>query len=393
MSHLDNHRILKEYQHGFRKNHSCESQLISTIQDIAKEVDHRKQIDLIVMDFQKAFDKVPHQRLLSKLLSYGIRGKTHKWINVFLTNRKQRVVVEGEQSEWVTVDSGVPQGTVTGPLYFLIFINDLPDGLNSTCRLFADDCIIYDQVSSTEDAQMVQKDLDLLAEWQAKWQMDFNAKKCHVLHITHARNPLKYQYMLNNCPLPETKSHTYLGVDISNDLTWNAHVNKACAKANRTLGFLRRNLYDCAKKIKDMAYKTLVRPTLDYCSTVWDPHTQLLTNKIEAVQNRAARFVTRDYSRYSSVTAMKQKLDWEPLHLRRKVCRIATFREALAGRLSIPVRKVLRPVRRPLRNSSSSGFIAIPANKNCYKYSFLPRTIPEWNTLTAPTIDIQNTDT
>nr|XP_054775173.1 uncharacterized protein LOC129283361 [Lytechinus pictus] len=112
--------------------------------------------------FKTSFDKVPHQRLLSKLLSYGITGKTHRWISEFLTNRKQRLVVEGEQSEWVSVDSGVPQGTVTGPLFFLIYINDLPDGLNSTCRLSADDCIIYDQVSSMEDAHKVQNDLDRL---------------------------------------------------------------------------------------------------------------------------------------------------------------------------------------------------------------------------------------
>ena len=221
--------------------------------------------------------------------------------------------------------------------------------------------------------------------------MDFNAQKCHVLHITHARNPLKNQYTLNDSPLPETKSHTYLGVDISTDLTWNKHVDRTCAKANRTLGFLRRNLHDCAKKVKDMTYKTLFRPILDYCATVWDPHTQILTGRLEAVQNRAARFVTGDYSRHSSVTAMKNELNWETLQQRRKVSRISTFREALAGRLAIPVRKALRPVRRVLRNSPT--YIPIAANKNCYKYSFIPRTIPEWNLLPSSIIDIQNKDT
>ena len=120
---------------------------------------------------------------------------------------------------------------------------------------------------------------------------------------------------------------------------------------------------------------------------------KILTNKIEAIQNRAARFVTGDYSRYNSVSAMKQRLDWEPLQLRRKVSRVTTMREALAGRLSIPVRKVLSPVQRPLRKSSSISFIPISTNKNCYKYSFIPRTIPDWNSLTTSTIETKSTKT
>ena len=294
MSHLDTHNILCNQQHGFRKKHSCETQLLSTVHDISHELDQKRQVDVIIMDFQKAFDKVPHRRLLIKLWRYGIRGKAHKWIEQFLTKRKQRVVVEGEHSEWVNVDSSVPQGTVTGPIDFLLFINDLPDGLESSCRLFADDCILYTTVKGPQDADRLQRDLDRLTSWQDKWQMDFNAQKCFVLRISHAKKPFNFEYTLNNTKLEETKTHTYLGVDLSSDLKWNSQVEKICSKANRTLGFLRRNLYDCPAHIKEMAYKTLVRPTLDYCSSVWDPHTQTLTNKIEMIQNRAVRFITGD---------------------------------------------------------------------------------------------------
>jgi hypothetical protein len=335
------------------------------------------------MDFTKAFDKVPHIRLLLKLWRYGIRGKIHKWIEGFLTHRKQCVLIDGESSEWVKVESSVPQGTVTGPLDFLLFINDLPDNITTNVRLFADDCILYSTVAGPEDAGRLQQDLDTLTKWQTKWQMEFNPQKCYVMHITHARSPHQYTYSLNNTILNETTTHTYLGVDLTKDLTWNTHIDRITSKANKTLGFLRRNLYSCPQNIKDMAYKTLVRPIFDYCSTVWDPHTQILINKIEAVQNRAARFVSGIYSRNTSITAIKRDLHWEDLQTRRKVDRLVNFHQAVAGHLAIPVGNALRPVERNLRHTSqkSKSFIPISANKNCYKYSFIPRTIVDWNTL------------
>ena len=149
------------------------------------------------MDFAKAFDKVPHNRLLIKMQRYGIRGKTLQWTESFLTQRKQRVVIDGKCSEWVNVDSSVPQGTVTGPLDFLMFINDLPEKLSSNVKLFADDCIVYRKIAGSEDAGNLQKDLDMLTEWQSRWQMKFNAKKCYVLKITHARKTHDHKYTLN----------------------------------------------------------------------------------------------------------------------------------------------------------------------------------------------------
>ena len=141
-----------------------------------------------------------------------------------------------------------------------------------------------------------------------------------------------------------------------------------------------------------MAYKTLVRPILDYCSSVWGPHTQTLINQLEAIQNRAARFVTGDYRRKSSVTAMKKELNWEELTLRRKVNRLTTFQQAVAGHLAIPVQTLLRPVERNLRHSSpaANSFIPISTNKNCFKYAFTPRTITDWNSLPESIISIED---
>ena len=166
MQHLDKHKILTDRQHGFRTHHSCETQLIQTVHDIAQSLDRRTPLDMIIMDFSKAFDTVPHKRLLHKLHHFGITGNTHKWITTFLTQRKQRVVVEGEHSSWTHVRSGVPQGTVLGPLLFLLYLNDLPDNIQSDLRLFADDCVVYREINSAEDISKLQQDMDTLAQWQ-----------------------------------------------------------------------------------------------------------------------------------------------------------------------------------------------------------------------------------
>ena len=143
-----------------------------------------KQTDLIIMDFAKAFDKVPHRRLLHKLEYYGIRGSTHKWINSWLSGRTQQVVLDGQASDPVPVLSGVPQGSVLGPVLFLLFINDLPDNIRSSVRLFADDCVLYRNIHSLQDCLTLQEDLTSLGQWEAHWQMKFNVAKCHSMRVT-----------------------------------------------------------------------------------------------------------------------------------------------------------------------------------------------------------------
>ena len=143
-----------------------------------------KKTDLIIMDFAKAFDKVPHRRLLHKLEYYGIRGSTHKWINSWLSGRTQQVVLDGQASDPVPVLSGVPQGSVLGPVLFLIFINDLPDNIRSSVHLFADDCVLYRNIHSLQDCLTLQEDLTSLGQWEADWQMKFNVAKCHSMRVT-----------------------------------------------------------------------------------------------------------------------------------------------------------------------------------------------------------------
>ena len=162
MNHFDCYSVLTDRQHGFRSKHSTESQLIITTQDLAQSLNKKLQVDMIILDFSKSFDTVPHNRLLNKLDRYGIRNKTHTWISNFLKYRKQRVVIGGEHSTWTQVMSGVPQGTVLGPLLFLTYINDLPNNIHSSIRLFADDCVLFREIKNEIDSQELQKDLNSL---------------------------------------------------------------------------------------------------------------------------------------------------------------------------------------------------------------------------------------
>ena len=150
---------------------------------------------LYYSDFNKAFDKVPHSRLALKLGHYGVRGNARNWISAFLSNRSQRVVLDGEASDTVLVTSGVPQGSVLGPILFLLHLNDLPNGISSGVRLFADDAIVYRTISDPSDCQTFQEDLDKLSNWEKTWLMEFNASKCEVLIVTNKHSPIVTNYL------------------------------------------------------------------------------------------------------------------------------------------------------------------------------------------------------
>ena len=197
-AHLESHNLLQHHQHGFRQQHSTESQLIITVEETSKALDNHHQIDMLIFDFSKAFDTVPHQRLLGKIDHYGIRDHTKNWIKTWLTTRSQRVVVDGEASETIHVDSGAPQGTVLGPLMFLLYINDIGENISSSIKLFADDCLLFRNIDSTEDTKALQEDLTRLGNWTEKWQMLFNAKKCYTMRIHRKKQPIIHNYTMGD---------------------------------------------------------------------------------------------------------------------------------------------------------------------------------------------------
>ena len=232
----------------------------------------------------------------------------------FLSCRTERVVVEGESSDELEVTSGVPQGLVLGPCLFLYYINDIAEGLASKVRLFADDTMVYMAVRNDADAKILQKDLDHLCAWEDKWMMESlkSAKSCR----SQGRSPVTYPYQIHSQQLKHADHAKYLGVNISKDMRWSKHIDMITAKANRKLGFVKRNVNISNREVNAQAYKSLVRPILEYSQTVLDPYTVSDTRRLESVQRRAARFTMSRYRRTSSVGAMLQELNWEPLALR-----------------------------------------------------------------------------
>ena len=303
--------------HGFRSERSCETQLLSFSQEVLDSLDSGQQTDVIVMDFSKAFDKVDHHKLIHKLNNMGVDCNVSSWIRSFLSNRSQRVAVEGQISDNLPVLSGVPQGSVVGPCLFLVYINDLPETVKSKTRLFADDTIVYLTIKGQTDANRLQEDLLRLEGWERDWAMEFNPDKCEVLRITRKKNPTIFNYTLHGKILKSADTAKYLGVTISKDLNWTHHINNTTSKAKNSLRFIQRNIKTQNKKIKTTAYFTYVRPQLEYCSVIWHPWQKNLTYNIESVQRAAARYVCSNYSFQSSVTHMLNELGWPTLESRR----------------------------------------------------------------------------
>ena len=393
MNHLDGHHILVEFQHGFRSNHSCETQLLNTVEGLSCQLDRRQTTDLLILDFSKAFDTVAHRRLLHKIHHYGITGKTNMWIKSWLCNRQQRVVLDGSASADSPVLSGVPQGTVLGPLMFLLYVNDIGAKVSpqTSIKLFADDCLLYRTINSDADERQLQQDLDTMIEWSNTWLMRFNATKCHLLKITRQRKYLLTKYNINGSQLQEVSHHPYLGVELSSDLTWKTHICNITSKANRILNLLRRHLYGCNQDVKERAFTSLVQPHLCYSSSVRDPYYKYDISTLEKVQRKGARFVTGIYSYTESVTSMLDDLHWPPLQHRRKLKRLVTFYKAANNLSPVNIPDYVATSSNRTRNHNL-GYIQLHHNYEQYKNSFLPRTIKEWNALPPDLVHAASAD-
>ena len=279
-------------QHGFISGRSTTTQLLYYLDECMKTIAEGGVVDAIYLDFSKAFDTVPHRRLVGKLEAYGIQGHVLKWICGFLKGRTQEVIVNGVKSASASVISGIPQGTVLGPVLFVIYINDLLDNVKSGGLLFADDTKIYRHISSREDAVELQADIDRLEEWANKWQLHFHPDKCHVLtmgkfeNIRHA-----HRYMILNNEIEHVFDEKDLGVTVDSELRFEEHIANKVRVANAIVGLIRRSFsyLDCDSFRK--IYTAFARPHLEYAQSVWAPFHTKNIDALENVQIRATKLV------------------------------------------------------------------------------------------------------
>ena len=397
IQHLTSNNIILPSQHGFMQRKSCMTNLLEYLEVLTKLVDEGHSIDVVYLDFAKAFDKVPHQRLLAKLKAAGIDGCIVNWVEAWLKDRKQRVILNGKSSEWRSVDSGVPQGSVLGPTLFIVYINDIDNAVDTVFSIlskFADDTKVIRIVENDVDRAGLQADLENLLSWSEEWQMMFNAGKCKVLHFGK-KNP-RYCYTIGGyAPAGTVLEHVQeekdLGVIIHESLKPTAQCAKAAKKANQVLGQMSRAITYRDRYTWVSLYKQYVRSHLEYAIQAWCPWTESDIDMLEGVQKRAIRMVSglqgKTYEERLREVGLTTLLDRRKRGDMIEVWKIMNNKEDVKYNTWFTLASD-RTVQ-PTRHSSSTHFISKPKfNTDIRKNFFSVRSVDPWNNLPQNVYDV-----
>jgi hypothetical protein len=285
LTYLLRNGLISNAQHGFLPKRSTTTNLLVLTDHLTNTLDKGQSTDIAFLDFAKAFNKVPHDKLLHKLRAYGIAGCTLRWIKGLLTDRKQRVVQGHHTSDWAAVGSGVIQGSVLGPLLFVIYINDITDHVEASILIYADDTKIF-----STNRQLLQADLDRVFEWSVRWDLPLNLDKCEVLTIARSHpTSTAQQYTINGTAIKRSTEVKDLGLLLSSDLTWSKHINTTAAKANNTYRQIKKCFINHNDIIIGKLYKTFVRPQLEYANGVLLPATAKDAKTLDNVTYRCTK--------------------------------------------------------------------------------------------------------
>jgi hypothetical protein len=387
LSFLLKHNKITKQQHGFLARHSTCTELLESTNEWLLKLNSKSSVDIIYVDFRRAFDSVVHAKLLCKLQNNGICGKLLCWIAAFLSGRSQSVLVGDSVSNRVSVISGVPQGSVLGPLLFLVFINDLCDifGPDIKIKLFADDAKIYMAINNIVDHDVLQQGLNELLHWADIWQLQVSVPKCSVLHLGNRNSCMTYD--LNGVVMPGVKSIVDLGVTVDSNLRYKLHINNIVIKAHQRACLIMRCFKSRDPTLLFKAFCVYVRPLVEYCVPVWSPRYIADINKIEAVQRR---FTKRLFNfRWLSYRDRLLKLNADSLELRRlKIC-LTMIYKILHGFVSIDAVSIFK-----LSCTSTRGHnlkIEKPMPKlNSFMHSFACRDLELWNSLPVNVVNARN---
>ena len=378
------------FQFGFVRNRSTLAQLLLYTNSLVQAYDERQQVDSIYLDIRKAFDSVCHGKLLSKLWDAGIIGSAWKFFKSYLSNRRQCVVVDGQSSGWLPVTSGVPQGSILGPLLFVLYVNDLPSFL-SFCLpyLYADDTKCFKRVLSLSDHSLLQTDLNCLADWSSQNHLSFNASKCGLLRFSNrSRSLISADYQLNGKVIPCLDQCKDLGVVFSSNLSWSRHYSAIAAKAYRKLGLIRRTFsISTPANIKKQLYLSLVRSQLSYCSPVWRPHLIKDVKSIESIQRRATKYILKDYESDYKDRLMALKI-LPLMYLFELFDILFLVRNLKFADPSFPLMDYIRFASSSTRSSSSLKLVHVQSKSSLSHHCYFSRVVRLWNAL--PPIDLDS---
>jgi hypothetical protein len=386
------------FQHGFVPLKSCSTQLIDFNCDLALNLNKGLQTDIVFFDFKKAFDSVSHDVILSKLkVEYNINGRMLQFIKEYLSDRRQRVVLDGKISSWTTVRSGVPQGSILGPFLFVLFINDIVDqvGGDTSIRLYADDMKIWRIIKSSGDS--LQPDIDRLMNWSENNKIHFHPDKCTLLRCSLKQNTVHLTYHLGSIQIGPSQTETDLGVLTTNKLSSTHHQNKLLSKSSQRLGLVRRTCSDLvqSQSKRKTLFISLVRSLYEHCSEVWRPISASSIEKFEKMQKRAVKWVLNEsecsYSNDEYVTRlmelkilpMSSKFLYNDLKMFHKILyKLIPMELPPYMRRFDPTTDNDRPRTRQQINKDATYVVCDERPRiDVFKESFFYRTHIEWNSL------------
>ena len=381
---LHERNLIYKYQSGFQPGHSTVYQIIEIYDNICKALEKKEYMCMFFFDISKAFDRVWYDGLIHKINNYGFRYNLCDWLKSYLHNRKQRIVINNKHSSFLPVKAGVPQGSVLGPLLFLLYINDICDNLRSSTRLFADDSSI---IATSPDIptleENVNADLVNLSKWASDWLVTFNPNKTEVMFFTN-RPFIRHPNIIFDGEHPDiVDSHKHLGVFLSSNAKWDIHIDHIIKRCAKMIGVLRKLKMNISRKCLNQMFLSYIKPILEYADVVWDGCSIDNTDRLERIQLEAARIVT-GLTRSTHLERLYSEVGWFPLSQHRKERKLTTLYKIIHGLAPSYLTDLL-----PQTIASNLGYnlrnrqdyIEPRCRLELYKRSFFPSSISLWNSL------------
>ncbi|KAK3096455.1 hypothetical protein FSP39_000336 [Pinctada imbricata] len=382
---INDKKLITPVQSGFTPNDSSVYQLTDLYNTFVKAIDDGKEIRAVFCDVSKAFDRVWHRGLLYKLRRMGVKGGLLGWFGSYLWGRTQRVVIDGSSSSYLEIKAGVPQGSILGPLLFVIYINDIVENIGSHIRLFADDTSLYIIVDDPEVAAgLMDSDLHKIHEWAKQWLVTFNPQKSEELVISKKSIPLDHPRLsMDNVEIKRVDEHKHLGLIFNTTCTWRNHFQEITGKAWKRIHLLQTLKFKLDRRTLEIMYNSFIRPLLEYADVIWDNCYDFEVEALEKIQIEAGRVVT-GATKSCSASKILNDLKWETLKTRRYKHRLINFYKMIHNLTpqylsNLVPQRVHQVSNRTLRNNDD---FSIPyARTNLYSKSFLPQTVRDWNNL------------